>query len=256
MNRRAEIFSTIISFIVVGLMAIVLFIGISKQINISKGTPIGERQFLLFSAYSNETTTLFYVRESARQQSSKAWHSLGQQGGYFSGACGDYLGFSLWRTKFRDCFPSDSEVQKSYTDFFSREIGPFYAAYEPKISNAYDYSIKDSNIVAKAIDNIELGSINSIKDEDQYLYRFKPSYEVYAGNFPVYAKLVATARQITYDCETDPNFVDCVSKYNGIVVEDYVIKVGCVHSASEVDRAVKICAQSPTDSINFALQLG
>jgi hypothetical protein len=72
---------------------------------------IGNLQISTIQTYQTAEKTLFIIDQSAKYTSFKTVHELAENGGLYNVAsnCGDYLGYSIWYDKDKECYPKNTE---------------------------------------------------------------------------------------------------------------------------------------------------
>ncbi len=131
-KRKAQFFSFLLVFIVVGALA-VSYVYFDKKKN-SFDYDIGERQIGLLRTYMETEKSLLYADHAFEIFSRKALYDLGQAGGYYTEpGCGSDDGTNIWIYKGRICIPDKSVLRRSYYAYLKEKANLYFGDREKKV---------------------------------------------------------------------------------------------------------------------------
>jgi len=125
-DRKASIFSVAIVFFTFIVFASLFVVLIQNHDKLR--VPIGYEQTQILQTAQRAEKQLFFIDKSADLAVDSAIHSLAERGGFSSKSeCGEYIGYNLWNTKGRQCYPENMSLKLA--DMLSSELQTYLSGY-------------------------------------------------------------------------------------------------------------------------------
>ncbi|MFH1510943.1 MAG: transglycosylase SLT domain-containing protein, partial [Candidatus Woesearchaeota archaeon] len=135
-------------FFSVGLVVVSVIVMTSALIALHRAKqplqePIGRKQFDIINLYQRGEEAKFFIEQSAKYAAGDAVISLAHLGGFATEpVCGSYLGYNLWQSDGRTCYP---EFGKAFARLFQPLLGSRITENAESLPVSYAVSLLNKN---------------------------------------------------------------------------------------------------------------
>ena len=148
---------------------------------------IGELQFYLIDLYTKGEKLLLYVDKSADYSFDEALLFFATKGFTAESECGEYQGYTLWKSENKDCFPEEEKINEDFILLFKNKFRTYLENYpvlafaQNNYEENYDFFLdideinKKIELDGKAINPIEVGIFYEFVSPDDVLDEAGPT---------------------------------------------------------------------------------
>ena len=222
---------------------------------------IGEKQLRLLQASNEAQKYLLYLDQSAKLSAQQSVYELADNGGFaITSPCGDYLEYPIWKTKDKDCYPSDYKTQ--FKAKFSSRLNQLMQNKEiiqktdtfipiiPEDIN-YEFFIDESQIVGIPDKEIKIGiSFSGLKLAE---YEPVPSFNIKTDfNIDEFAEIIDQAAVLAEACSQNSDLTSCIETNKP---ENWQTG-SCQGNKTTKDRNQRFCVKSKSNVLAHDKETG